>query len=158
MSYKDIFIDNDCASKHFSNPVQEQYKDLIRWLIEYEKDSDDNAYLVVSQKLLVEYNRSCRGATSSSSMPNIIAKLTKEQRIIKVDNASLKALAPKILTKKRLKKLTCNKEDHAHIITVLVSDRKMALTEDQKLFNDLVAISGYKTIVAMNPNELNYRE
>ncbi len=55
---KDIFIDNNIA-KNFCNPLDPEYKRLIQWLI-----SDSTAYLVVSNKLIVEYTRSTGQSTS----------------------------------------------------------------------------------------------
>ena len=59
MTRKDLFIDNNIA-KNFSNPLDPEYKKLIKWLIEFNsnpKKHDDNAHLVVSQKLIAEYYR-----------------------------------------------------------------------------------------------------
>jgi hypothetical protein len=54
MTRKDIFIDNNIA-KNFSNPLDPDYKKLIKWLREFNDDDPkihNNAYLMVSNKLL----------------------------------------------------------------------------------------------------------
>ena len=58
---KDIFIDNNIACR-FSNPMDPEMKKLIYWIQKYVAGSEDNAILVVSQKLLNEYFASCKGA------------------------------------------------------------------------------------------------
>ena len=57
---KDLFIDNNIA-KNFSNPQDEEYIKLTKWLINFDssdiENKDNYAHLVVSKKLLGEYNR-----------------------------------------------------------------------------------------------------
>jgi hypothetical protein len=77
---KDIFIDNNIA-KNFCNPLDPQYKNLIKWLM-----YDSTAYLVVSQKLLVEYVGSTGQSPSLTNITVIIDRLTRDGRIIKFSN------------------------------------------------------------------------
>ncbi len=68
---KDIFIDNNIA-KNFANPADAEYKKLIKWLLKYDKSTDkkeENAYLVISQKIRNEY---LEGSNSAKSNSNII--------------------------------------------------------------------------------------
>lgn len=59
MKKKDIFIDNN-ITKNFCNPLDPEYKKLIKWLMAFdEQDKAKNAYLVISNKLLAEYYRTC---------------------------------------------------------------------------------------------------
>ena len=96
----DIFIDNNIASK-FANPADPEYKELIRWLMDNHKLSegqdDDRAYLVVSQKLIAEYIRSCRDASGSTSIPMIINKLTQEGRLVRISNQQIVKSRPEEL-------------------------------------------------------------
>lgn len=86
---KDIFIDNNIACR-FANPMDPEMKKLINWIMKNEVGSDDNAILVVSDKLLHEYIASCQGAYGSTSIPMIVGKLTKEGRLLKISNAEIK--------------------------------------------------------------------
>lgn len=63
---KDIFIDNNIACR-FANPMDPEMKKLINWIMKNEEGSEDNAILVVSDKLLHEYIASCQGANGSAS-------------------------------------------------------------------------------------------
>lgn len=50
MKKKDIFIDNN-ITKNFANPLDPEYKKLIKWLMAFdEQDKAKNAYLVISNK------------------------------------------------------------------------------------------------------------
>lgn len=57
---KDIFIDNNIACR-FANPMDPEMKKLINWIMKNEEGSEDNAILVVSDKLLHEYKLLVRG-------------------------------------------------------------------------------------------------
>ncbi len=72
---KDIFIDNNIA-KNFSNPIDNEYKKLIRWLMKNDLEQpEQNAYIVVSQKLINEYSRSSTNAKSLTTITVIISKM-----------------------------------------------------------------------------------
>lgn len=86
---KDIFIDNNIACR-FANPMDPEMKKLISWIMKNEEGSDDNAILVVSDKLLHEYMASSQGAYCSTSIPMIVNQLTKEGRLMKISNAEIK--------------------------------------------------------------------
>lgn len=49
---KDIFIDNNIACR-FANPMDPEMKKLINWIMKNEEGSEDNAILVVSDKLFM---------------------------------------------------------------------------------------------------------
>lgn len=154
---KDIFIDNDCASKHFASPVDPHYKELIIWLSTYKTNSEENAFLVVSNKLIREYHSSCRGAISPSSMPVLLDKLTREGRLIKYSNKEIDGFMTKVFSKKVCKKLRSNKNDWPHISIVLMSNRNMALSEDEKLLYDLINFAKYKVIASRRPEQIPYK-
>jgi hypothetical protein len=154
---KDIFIDNNIA-KNFSNPMDEEYKKLIQWLLTTNgnEDEDKNAYLVVSQKLLVEYISSSQYAASNTSIPVMINTLQREGRLIKFDNQQIKEFQRKYFKSSVLKNLKSNREDRDHIPIVCLSDRKYALTIDDKLFDDLRDFPGFKVWVEKRPENLDY--
>jgi hypothetical protein len=155
---KDIFIDNNIA-KNFSNPMDPEYKRLVQWLQQYKpvKSADHtNAYLVLSQKLLVEYISSSGSSYTTTSIPVLIDKLTREGRIVKITNKYIKDFQVKHFTPKILKVLTCNNKDRDHIPAVLLSNRKYALTIDDNFGNDLLKFSGFKPTIAKRPEKIPY--
>ncbi len=156
----DIFIDNNIASK-FANPADPEYKALIQWLMDNHEiaqgAADDRAYLVVSQKLLAEYSRSCRDAAGITSIPMIVNKLTQEGRLVKISNLQIKNFKNQYFTKTVEKKLQSNSEDREHIPTVLLSDRKYALTYDDNFKYDLEHFPGFTVIVEKRPEDLPYK-
>jgi hypothetical protein len=168
MPKKDLFIDNN-ITKNFANPLDPEYKKLIQWLMNYdekaityddkgEKINTNSAYLVVSNKLLAEYQRSSGTATSATNITIIIAKLTREGRLVKISNQAIKAFKQQHFTPKVIRKLTCNQEDRDHIPVVLLSDRKYALSLDDKFRQDLTDFPGFKVLVAERPQEIPYAQ
>jgi hypothetical protein len=153
---KDIFIDNDVAT-NFLNPPSEAFKDLIRWIKEFSTtESENNAFLVVSNKLLKEYLASNRNCFLENSIVIIVAKLTKEERLRKFSNDEIESFKNEHFSKKVSKKLTCNQSDRDHIPIVLLSNRKIALTNDNKFGSDLVNFPGFNVIVSNDPSKINY--
>jgi hypothetical protein len=155
---KDIFIDNNIA-KNFSNPMDDHYKSLIQWLMKYETDNPgSNAYLRVSNKLIAEYYRTASLSASSTSIPVIIDKLTREGRLLKLSNSDIKSFQQKHFSKKVRKSLRSNKDDHDHIPIVLLSERKYALSLDDNFIYDLTHFPGFMVRVEKRPEELPYSE
>ncbi|GAB3223823.1 hypothetical protein [Spirosoma arcticum] len=144
---KDLFVDNNIA-KNFKNPANSEYEKLIKWLFE-------EGHLVLTQKLLKEYHDSNRGNYGQSIL-SIIARLTKDERIVMVSNDQLKALTfSKTINKKCLK---LNK-DYWHLKAILLSNRKMAIIID-KAFRDAVnshpKYEGVKPQAVARPEEIDY--
>lgn len=152
---KDIFIDNNIA-KNFSNPLDPEYKLLVSWLQENVPGENQAAHLVVSNKLLAEYHKSSRNATSSSSIPVIIDILTRQNRLIKISNEEIKNFRKEYFSKKVERELLSNEEDRNHIPVVLLSDRKFALTIDHNLTHDLLHFPGFHATVEARPERLPY--
>lgn len=119
---KDIFIDTNIACR-FTNPMDPEMKKLIAWIMKYDENSQDNAVLVVSDKLLHEYLASCTGAYGTTSIPMIVNKLTQEGRLTKISNDNIKAFQKMYFTKRVKKVLRSNNEDRNHIPVVLLSER-----------------------------------
>ncbi len=153
---KDIFIDNSIASKHFSNPIDDEYKKLIKWIQTCEKNEEKDAYLVITPFLIKEYIESNRNAKSMTNITLIIDTLTKEGRLINFSKKEIEVCQSKIYTKSMLKKLKSNAADRNHIPAVLMSDRKMALTEDNNFFEDLNLFEG--VIIDKRPENIPYSE
>lgn len=156
----DIFIDNNIACK-FANPADPEYKKLIAWLIDNhsiaEGEEDDRAFLVVSQKLVAEYFRSCGDSPGSTSIPVIIGKLTIEGRLVSISKAQIQEFKNEHFTKKLERHFRSNNEDRDHIPIVLLSDRKYALTYDANFTYDLEHFPGYDVLVKKRPEELPYK-
>ena len=161
---KDIFIDNNVA-KNFATPIDENYKALIIWINDYDSElvdkdpvkKDDFAHLVVSQKLLVEYLNSSKDCSKLNAMPSIINRLTQQGRIIKKSKAEINTFTAKHFSKKLIGSLLSNHEDHCHIVTVLLSNRKLCLTYDENLAKDLNNFPGYTVLVEKRPEKLLYK-
>ncbi len=156
----DIFIDNNIASK-FSNPADPEYKKLIQWLMDNHKiekgKDDDRAYLVVSNKLLQEYYRSCTAAKGATAIPMIIHRLTQEGRLVHFGKTQIDDFKNNHFTKTVEKKLRSNAEDRDHIPAVLMSDRKYALTYDENFTYDLEHFPGFTVIVRKRPEDIPYK-
>ncbi len=90
---KDIFIDNNIA-KNFVNPMDEEYKKLIRWLLKYDEEKDPEkaycAFLVLSKKLLHdEYMKSSRDCAEVTGIQAIVNVMTEQGRINPISNLTL---------------------------------------------------------------------
>ena len=155
---KDIFIDNNITSKYFSTPTDEEYKKLIEWLATYNEDEQNDAYLVVSPYLIREYNESNRNARSETNILNLLIEFTKQGRLVNFTKKQIEDFQQKYYSKKVLKNLLSNAKDRNHLPAVLLSDRKMALSEDNNFLSDLKEFSDFETITAKRPEHLNYKD
>ena len=154
---KDIFIDNNIASRYFSNPVDEEHAKLVDWLRTFNEDEETDAYLVISPFLLREYHESNRNATSTTNIVQIIGDLTKQERLVDFTKKEIEAFQKEHYSKKVMKRLLSNNKDRNHIPAVLLSDRKMALSEDDNFLHDLHEFSGFEPITAKRPEKLDYK-
>ena len=69
----------------------------------------------------------------------------------------MEAFQTKYFDKKMNRKLKSNSKDRNHIPVVLLSNRKMALSEDNNFLDDLLQFSGFTPITAKRPENLNYK-
>jgi hypothetical protein len=156
---KDLFIDNNIA-KNFSNPQDEEYIKLTKWLIKFNSsdigNKDNYAHLVVSKKLLVEYYRTSMGATSDTAIPIIIEKMQREGRLILISNQQIKDFKSAHYSSRVERTLRSNNEDREHIPLVLLSDRKFALLRDDNFKYDLEHFAGFTVRVEKRPEDLPY--
>jgi hypothetical protein len=146
MPKKDIFVDANVA-KNFCNPADEVYKEFIRWLF-------FQGSLAVSNKLLAEYNRGCGGAQSDSNVFAIIAAQLRKGRLAKFENEQLRAVK---FSKSQIKKLLSNAADHDHLRLVILSNRRLAITIDKNLRDDINAFPAIGARAAARPDEIHYR-
>jgi hypothetical protein len=143
---KDIFVDNNVA-KNFCNPADQHYKNFIKWLFE-------EGHLAVSNKIIQEYVSSTGGSQSSTNIVIIIARLTREGRLIKFSKQQLDELTFDKRTERRLRS---NRKDRPHIKVTLLSDRKLALSLDRNFRYDVNNFPGYRAVARERPEELDYR-
>lgn len=149
----DIFIDNDCAC-HLRTPMTDEYKDLYLWL--FDLDSTTNAHLVISHKILNDYNRSFALIKSPENLIILIGKLTREGRLVKKSNKEISNFKKRYFTKLILDNLRSNLEDHDHIPVVMMSDRQFVLTMDNNFTYDLENFPNFRGLVKGNPTSLPY--
>jgi hypothetical protein len=152
---RDIFIDNNIAVLYFKKP-DKAILDFIKWL--YDEDNLElKAHLVVSPKLLNEYFSSCTGHDSYTSITRIYTIMQAQGRTIPFTNMQVKKFQQKYFSKKVLRELTCNSKDRDHIPIVLMSNRKIAVSDDNCFLKDLQKFSGFKVIAGKHPKDLNYK-
>lgn len=142
----DIFVDNNVA-KNFCNPADPHYKNFIRWLF-------DEGHLAVSNKIISEYVSSSGGAQSASNIIAIIARLTRDGRLIRFSHQELNQL---VFNNRITRKLRSNAKDHEHIKVVLLSYRKLALSLDGNFRYDVNNFPGHQAVARARPEQLNYR-
>jgi hypothetical protein len=117
---KDIFIDTNIA-KNFTNPIDPEYKKLIRWLRE-------EGVWIVNQKLLVEYGR------TNQNIAVLTNELNKRGRLRKFEKGELEEIK---FTKTYQNKLNSNGEDWVHLKTIWLSVRKIGIIIDEGLRKDV---------------------
>lgn len=144
---KDIFVDNDVA-KNFANPLDPHYKKFIEWL-------QDEGWLVITNKILVEYCRTCSGCSSLTNVVAIINRLTRDGRILRVSNDQLKAFdfPPKIE-----RRLRSHSKDHDHIKAVIISHRRYALSREWNVCYDINHFPGVPARAARRPQDIPYNK
>ncbi len=142
----DLFVDSN-LSGHFAKPVKPEYRELIRWL-------NEEGCLVVCQSLIVEYHDAVRGATSPTTLVEIVNRLQREGRLRRFTKDKLREFLIKPSVQRRL---CSNRADHDLIKIVLLSDRKLGLSEDRNLARDINTFPGHQAQVASTPSKIDYR-
>jgi len=153
---KDIFIDN-CVTQNFCNPPDSEYKRIISWLRNFDQENNENnAYLVVCDRLLHEYDRTCGSNMLPTNLVVIISQLTKEGRLRRITKPQIKEFKKRYFKKKIINRFTCNFEDRDYIPVVLLSDRKYALSLDNNFIFDLEHFPGFTVIARQRPQDIPY--
>ena len=161
---KDIFIDNNIA-KNFANPADPEYKKLIKWLLKFDKniDFEQNAQLVLSQKIINEYFESSGGAKSVSNIVVIVNILTKQGRINEFTSKEIKDFQKKYYTAQIIKRFknfrldNQNNKDRNHLPIILMSDRKKALIIDDKFYKTVNDFPKFNAQAEKKPREEFYK-
>jgi hypothetical protein len=144
---KDVFVDNNVA-KNFCNPVDPEFKEFVRWLFL-------RGTLVVSNKIINEYSRSCGGSHSRSNILVIIDHQLRRKRLMKISNAEIDSIA---FTKAELRLIKSNRSDHQHLKVVRLSRRRLVITNDGNFANDVVKLPCISGRASDRPEQLPYRE
>lgn len=128
---KDIFVDTNLAT-NLATPLNDHFKDFLKWLY------TDGA-LVINSKLITEFVR------GNQTLSVVLNKLTIAGRINNIKASDLKCFK---FSKSTEKILLSNYEDRIHLKTVLLSNRKLALSKDVNFNKD---INGFKKIDNIKP-------
>jgi hypothetical protein len=144
---KDIFIDTNIANK-FAKPPSDNYKALIKWLFENDKDNPaNNAILMLSDKLIIEYKSGNNGCTSVSAITSILNAVIQQGRFVKITTKEINDFNRKHITNGVKKDLKSNKKDWLHFCLIFLSVRKFGIIGDNKFANDVVNFPKYKNYV-----------
>jgi hypothetical protein len=147
---KDIFIDVQIANR-FSRPPNDEYKNLIRWLLECE-----DAYLVVSDKLKNKYWSGGQCLSSSpTSICHIYDILESEHRLNIKSSKEIKLFQEKYYKDKSIN-LKCNKEDKDHLPIIILSNRQYAIIEDNAFAKVVSQFPKFKGRVSVQPGTYDY--
>jgi len=144
---KDLLIDNTVA-KNFCNPLDENYKALIDWIFRV-------GALVVTQNLLVDYHRTSAASPSSTSMPALVARLTRDGRLRRFTKEELETI---VIDEHVRKRLRSNWRDHPNIQAVMLSARKFALSHDANFRYDVTNFRGFRARAERRPQDLPYAD
>jgi hypothetical protein len=131
MPQNDLVVDNDVMSRYGSAAAR-PYRNLFAWL-------DCCGSLCCCQHLLNEYNRQ-----GSPLVWGLIQKLIREGRYSKIKKTTLEAFA----AFDGAYAYTCNGEDISVARTVFRSFRKVLVSMDQRLRND---VNGFSRINGIRP-------
>jgi len=126
---KDIFVDT-CTAQQFCNPMNEAYKSLLLWI-------KQDGYLVYTNKLLQEIGQ------GNQNLLALLAQLIKEGRANKISNEALRQIE---FSKKQKGNFLSNGKDWDHIKTVILSNRKLAISGDAYLISDINGLPKYNKI------------
>jgi len=152
---KDIFIDCNVA-KNFANPMDPDYKELIKWL-QNSTNPLGNAYLVISKKLMEEYVGSMGLCKSDTNICLIVGLLQAQGRLVFFTSKQIKEFRRVHYKKKICRNLTCTQKDREfHIPIILMSDRHFALAIDDNFIYDLKHFPGFTVKAAKRPAHINY--
>lgn len=156
---KDIFIDTEIANTFAGENISEDYKSLIEWLL-----SEDDASLVSSKYLRTEYFSGNQDCLKVYSISHIYVELQSRGKINLIQPESIEAFKKQFFNDTTWKKLNCKRKnscDPLHIITIFLSDRRMALIKDNAFIDDLINFPKFgKTVKAQKEldNQFDYKE
>lgn len=136
-SIKDVVIDTNVI-RLYDAPGDPKLKALFVWLSEH-------GALAVSQKLLKEYD-----GIGNRLLAPLINRLIAQQRFLRISNSELRAF-----TEDRHRIYTCNPKDQWHARLVFLSIRKLLVSHDNKLVND---VNNFKKVSGIKPRATKFPE
>ena len=142
----DLFVDSN-VSGHFAKPVRADYKTLIEWL-------HDEGCLVVCQSLIKEYHAAVQGSPVPTTLVALVNRLHRAGRLRRFTKKELQEFP---LPKHVRRRLRSNRADHDLIKVVMRSDRKLALSKDRKLAQDINDFPGFDARCEDAPSKIPYR-
>ncbi len=155
---KDIFIDTNTACL-FVKPPNNHFTIFVEWLMLNNTAAPaDNGHLMMSNKLRAEFFEAHRGCTKQYSLHNIYFDLQKNGKLNFKSNKEIDKFK-KSISKKVWDALNSKGNDSSHLPLVFLSDRKMVLSNDEPLLNDLINFPklGKNVVYARTPETLEYR-
>lgn len=144
---KDITIDCCCICKCVGQ-ISDVYKELYDWLMTPNNDSK----LMLSEKLHIEYIGS---NNQLNVFLNQLLQMNKIQPV--VENKEIKDFRNKHFNKKIENKLRSNSKDWNHIALVMISTRRIALSEDNNLIYDINNFPKFFASADNCPSKLPYK-
>ncbi len=163
---KDIFIDATLASK-FVSTKDPLLIELINWLDDNTQKGDDIHYLLATDYIRKEYYDGNQNCSQYYCMGMIYSRLQQQERLNLKTKKEIEAFQKKYFTKKIWNKhLTCKtnckgekSNDPEHIASILMSDRKIAIIEEDAFRTDLVTfpVLGEEVTAVDCPSKVNYK-
>lgn len=141
-SGRDIVIDTN-VMRLYDTPKDSIFIDFFKWIKE-------KAFLRMSQKLLIEYDRS-----GNKKILILINELQRKGRYALVRNQELNSF-----TDDRHFNYTCNHEDINHARLVFISNSKRLIAFDNNLVKDVNSyhkINGVKPCACKKPKKCCYK-
>lgn len=136
----DIVVDTS-VMRLFGRAKDQEFRDFFRWLKE-------DGTLTVSQYLLNEYYRV--GSNDIWSFLNDLITFNRK-RYNRIDRGRIDSIDDKHF------RYRCNTKDRVHVKLVMVSFRRLALSQDRRFVYDVNNFPGYQAIAARKPNDLPYK-
>lgn len=160
---KDIFIDAQIANK-FASPPNEYYSELINWILAEDKTNpNNNAALMLSEKLIQEYIGGNRLSKQGTSIGVMINRIIASQRFNSVGMDIIKDFKRKHIfsckQKQRGVYLKCNSKDYDHLPLVFYSNRKLAIIDDTGFLYSVLNFPKFSKGVnaQRSPEKLKYK-
>ena len=106
------------------------------------------------QSLIKEYHAAVQGSTAQNTLVAIVNKLQRDGRLRRFSKKELQAFP---LPKSVRRRLRSNRADHELIKVVMLSDRKLALSKDRRLAQDINDFPGFDARCEDAPSKIPYR-
>lgn len=143
---KDIVLDSMIAL-NLCTPIQPHYRELAEWL-------RDEGIIRYCNYLYGEYSRCCATSPSTTSVIYLIELQNRKGIAGKISNEQLKAFR---FTPKQLRSMKSHTKDHPILKTVLLSERKILVSKEQNLIDDLESFPGADCVCCTEIDQIDYK-